>query len=180
MIPRSDRGSDVDIAKRRWTFLVIRRFLTSEDLRRDALICRRGWTVALICRAMFICKWFQPPVHVDSALCRLTIHISRAYGKSFYIYNQGSAKHAHPPRESMVFPPFCGNKKAHGFVLIHALGGLYSVVREFGSLQKGKNTFFTSTKSLVKISTVETANPPIKSGGSWAISFSLPFDVSGD
>ena len=76
----------------------------------------------------------------------------------------------------MGFPPFCGNKKAHGFVLIHALGGLYSVVREFGSLQKAKNTFFTSTKSLVKISTVETAKPPIKSGVSWAISFSLPFD----
>jgi len=71
----------------------------------------------------------------------------------------------------MVFPPFCGNKKAHGFVLIHALGGLYSVVREFGSLQKGKNTFFTSTKSLVKISTVETAKPPILSGVSWATSF---------
>ena len=69
-----------------------------------------------------------------------------------------------------------GTKKAHGFVLIHALGGLYSVVREFGSLQKGKNTFFTSAKSLVKISTVETAKPPILSGVSWAISFSLPFD----
>ena len=25
--------------------------------------------------------------------------------------------------------------------------------------------------------TVETANPPIKSGGSWAISFSLPIDA---
>ena len=72
-----------------------------------------------------------------------------------------------------------GTKKAHGFVLIHALGGLYSVLREFGSLQKGKNTFFTSAKSLVKISTVETAKPPIKSGVSWAISFSLPFDGAG-
>ncbi|MBR4017006.1 MAG: hypothetical protein IKK11_04240, partial [Oscillospiraceae bacterium] len=71
-------------------------------------------------------------------------------------------------------------KKAHGFVLIHALGGLYSVVREFGSLQKGKNTFFTSTKSLVKILTVETAKPPILSGVSWAISFSLPFDGARD
>ena len=80
---------------------------------------------------------------------------------------------------SHCFPPFCGIKKAHGFVLIHALGGLYSVVREFGSLQKGKNTFFTSAKSLVKISTVETAKPPIKSGVSWAISFSLPFDGRG-
>ena len=76
----------------------------------------------------------------------------------------------------MVFLLSAEIKKAHGFVLIHALGGLYSVVREFGSLQKGKNTFFTSTKSLVKISTVETAKPPIKSGVSWAISFSLPFD----
>ena len=80
---------------------------------------------------------------------------------------------------SHCFPTFCGIKKAHGFVLIHALGGLYSVVREFGSLQKGKNTFFTSAKSLVKISTVETAKPPIKSGVSWAISFSLPFDGGG-
>ena len=71
-------------------------------------------------------------------------------------------------------------KKAHGFVLIHALGGLYSVVREFGSLQKGKNTFFTSAKSLVKILTVETAKPPILSGVSWAISFSLPFDGGAD
>lgn len=62
-------------------------------------------------------------------------------------------------------------KKAHGFVLIHALGGLYSVVREFGSLQKGKNIFFTSTKSLAVFSAVETAKPPIKSGVSGATSF---------
>ena len=55
-----------------------------------------------------------------------------------------------------------------------ALGSLYSVLREFGSLQKGRNTFFTSTKSLVKISTVEMAKPPIKSRVSWAIPFHCP------
>ena len=58
-----------------------------------------------------------------------------------------------------------GTKKAHGFVFIHALGRLYSVVREFKSFQKGKSISFTSAKSLVVFSAAETANPPIKSGG---------------
>ncbi|MBQ8235608.1 MAG: hypothetical protein IJZ37_02860, partial [Clostridia bacterium] len=58
------------------------------------------------------------------------IGVEQGDGCSFDLVQVGLLSHR--------FPPFCGIKKAHGFVLIHALGGLYSVLREFKSLGLGK------------------------------------------